>query len=293
MKNCADLVELISAYADGELTGSDKQRVEYHIAECESCSALLEIYREITVSVDESGVEPPEALSIGVMNVVRSESFSHAVDKPKQRSRFNIIMTRYAPIAAGLAVMLLVWQFSDVMFSGRDHSAPVAAPAAPAPMADMAMPAPAAPADMPVAEAAPAPESRMGLWDESAAAEMMEDFDAGSGEPEMFQTEPAPLDLEELERAMLSGERRTARETELIMTYISNAFAEITVTGRLPATLVGLEPRIVGSWFGWEMIFEIPSSEVPTLLKEIGNRDGVVVVHYNRDSTYAVVMYSP
>jgi len=291
MKNCADLIELISAYADGELTGSDKNRVEYHIAECESCSALLDIYQEITISVEESGVTPPEALSIGVMNVVRSESAHSVADKPKQKSRFQIMLTRYAPIAAGLAVMLLVWQFRDDMFGGRDTYAP--APAAPAPVADMAMPAPAAPAEAPVAELAPAPETRMESLEDMGAAGALDEADSWNIEPEMPQAEPIPIDSAELEEAMLSGEHRTARETELIAAYISNAYAEITVTGKLPAMLKDSEPRIVGSWFGWEMIFEIPSSEVPALLREIKNRDGVVVAYYERNSTYAVVMYSP
>ena len=206
-------------------------------------------------------------------------------------------MTRYAPIAAGLAVMLLVWQFRDDMFGGRDSSAP--APAAQAPVADMAMPEPAAdtyaaeaPAAAP-AEAAPAPEARMESLEDAGAAGAIDDAESWNIELEAPQAEQASIIDGELEEAMLSGERRTTRETELIMAYISSAFAEITLTGELPPLLVDLEPRIVGSWFGWEMIFEIPRSDVQKLLKEIGNREGVVVAYYDRSSTYAVVMYSP
>jgi len=44
---CAELGDLVSAYADGELAGDDLARVEAHVLACESCRARVEAYREM------------------------------------------------------------------------------------------------------------------------------------------------------------------------------------------------------------------------------------------------------
>ena len=78
MNNCDEIMELISSYADDELSQSDRRCVEEHLGVCESCSALLELYREISVAVDESGVPAPEALLDGVMKKVMNEESNAA-----------------------------------------------------------------------------------------------------------------------------------------------------------------------------------------------------------------------
>ena len=119
MNNCVELMELISAYADGELTQSDCRRVEEHLSSCESCSALLELYREISVALDESAVPAPEALCDSVMKKVLSEETTvagdtspagdtvPATDNADRRKPVRIMLLRYAPLAACLAIILL------------------------------------------------------------------------------------------------------------------------------------------------------------------------------------------
>jgi len=119
MKVCVKYSELISAYADGELTESESIDVEKHLEACDSCSALLALYREISVAVVESTVPAPESLSEGVMQKIQSGDYLPGVDKSddedeprsgdadKRRNVIRVMFTRYVPMAACLAIILL------------------------------------------------------------------------------------------------------------------------------------------------------------------------------------------
>ncbi|MCL2425642.1 MAG: zf-HC2 domain-containing protein [Oscillospiraceae bacterium] len=115
MKECTKIYELLSAYSDNEVTDSERLLVDRHLAACKDCSAMLEMFRDISDAVSEPHMEVPEALRIGVMNRVKSESVLENLvvseAKDKHRKRFGIMLTRFVPIAACLAVVVLVWQF--------------------------------------------------------------------------------------------------------------------------------------------------------------------------------------
>ena len=131
-------MELISAYADGELQETDRRRMEEHISMCESCSALLHIYREISVAVEESCVPAPEALRVGVMEKVLSDNAvsepgsthrnaqNNAQNNAQKRKPFRLIVLKYAPIAACLAIILLAmpWFISTFNQPKFDSFAP-------------------------------------------------------------------------------------------------------------------------------------------------------------------------
>jgi len=310
-------MDLISAYADGELKDPDTFQLEVHLCECDSCSALLEMYREISAASDEQIVEAPEALRIGVMNRIRNEEIFHtAGNTDKRRKPLNIILMRYAPIAACLVVMLFVWQFWGSLWGARDDAM---APAAPAPQSVMdtlepeepapeAPPAPAPPEAAPDAE----PEAAGGftnlLDDTNIEDDVLPDADDTEDTDGFAEdTEDADGNAEDADgnaedgdkepnggRSMPSGDR-SAEETEQIMQYIDGAYAQITVTGELPALLNDYQPQPFGSWFGWEMVFEIPSDKVPALMEELGDREEVSITQIpdNSESTYAIVMFSP
>jgi len=291
LKNCADKIESLSAYIDGELTGSNKQLLEEHIARCDDCSTLVKIKREISTSISESASNVPDALRIGVMNRIEAEDiiflnedkkkFANQRTKKNQHKHQGRLrrLSGYAPIAAGLAVMLLVWQFWGDIFGGQDSAMNMAAPA----VVQMT-----------------AQDSGGGMIDaaddqiESRVAEDLHLDDADAA----FETETpggsAPDVFSENESFPHQGEFRTNEETQQIMEYMAGAFAEITFTGKLPVLLAGHEPLPFGSWFGWEMVFEISSADVEPLLEEIGNREGLTVSrnHDNNESTYAIVLFS-
>jgi len=291
MNNCIEYLELISAYADGYLSESDVRRVDEHLEECVNCSALLKITREISVSVSESNVPAPDALRIGVMNRVRSESFFHAPVKVKERKRYQVMFTRYAPIAACLVVGLLVWQTWGYLW-GTSENAAFPAPGA-VPMYDAA--ASTSSADAPAA----APEAVMGVMDEEADDDselnriIPAPEAAGGSDDDLIAEEAEIASMDVLNDLMIRGDTRSERESEFIFDYIGNAFAQITVTGELPVMLDDYIPQPFGPWLDWEMVFQIPSEMVPDLLAELGNRDGVEVSYTDNNSTYAVVMYSP
>ena len=103
MNNCTDYYELISAYADGETNEDDRKLVIGHIAGCESCAARLEAYRDISQTVNRARKPAHPALREGVMTKIHSGD----TDKAMRSSRMRIVLFRYLPIAACLAVMLL------------------------------------------------------------------------------------------------------------------------------------------------------------------------------------------
>jgi hypothetical protein len=107
VNNCAEHIELLSAYADKELTESDIRRIEDHLSVCENCSALLEIYRGISTTAVESAEPAPEELCSNVMEAVMNEEAQPIDDSGKRRKLMRIVFTRYVPIAACLAVTLL------------------------------------------------------------------------------------------------------------------------------------------------------------------------------------------
>ena len=51
MNQCEDLTALISGYLDGELTQSDRQRVEIHLESCDDCRRTYEETRELREQV--------------------------------------------------------------------------------------------------------------------------------------------------------------------------------------------------------------------------------------------------
>ena len=108
MSNCAEYMELISAYVDGELTDADKQKLEGHLSACENCSALLDMYREASGVIADSCVAAPESLLTIVMDEVLREDRARAAIKTKRRRTARIVLTRYVPIAACLALAILV-----------------------------------------------------------------------------------------------------------------------------------------------------------------------------------------
>ena len=107
MTHCNDFEELISAYADDELTESERQRVEKHLAECDDCSSLLRIYSEISSITAESLEDPPPVLRENIMDSILSGKADIAAAKTKKLMLVSTITTKIIPIAACLAFILI------------------------------------------------------------------------------------------------------------------------------------------------------------------------------------------
>jgi anti-sigma factor (TIGR02949 family) len=52
--SCRDVVAQLSEYLDGELSASERQLLDYHLAHCEHCTALYDSTRKTIRLVTES-----------------------------------------------------------------------------------------------------------------------------------------------------------------------------------------------------------------------------------------------
>ena len=107
MIDCNDFFEFISAYYDGELSEPDCAYVQQHLDECENCSGLFEIYRDISLGTRSSLEPAPEALRRNVMDSILSGRADIASNRLKKLKLAGIISTRVVPLAACLALIII------------------------------------------------------------------------------------------------------------------------------------------------------------------------------------------
>jgi len=284
--NCIGIAELLCAYSDGELEDSKRHIVEDHLLICDNCSAILKVYGEISTAIDDTNVEAPEALRLGVMNRVKSEETHFKIEESKERKNYRFALTRFAPIAACLLVGLLIWQpwgrsldnadADPLSMYGHRQSG---TPDAPNPM----------PASVPSSDDGEAESSD----DEGPPSPSSMDNNLSLGEENILGD--VNFDLASISRRWeVPVEQMTDEDVEALFEYFSNAYAEITIVGELPVLLTHHEPLQFGSWFDWESVYHISRAEVTTLIEELGNRAGFEIHrnYSNTTSPYALVLYS-
>jgi len=323
MNNCSEYTELISAYADGELTDSDRQRVEIHLSTCESCSALLEVFREISSSVNEIGIPTPDTLRTGIMEQVLLEGTAPIPDNAKKPTKARGMIFRFAPIAACLALVLLTlpWiidYLGNSTSSDERNEAPMVAK-------DAAMEAPnsglmAIDGELLEGDGDIARSGEFGASGHSAfdpqlphpAADLSidpdEDADSGAYRydatlPDTPQDSPNDIFTQQPEGASSSqpienntnastGTGVAPEDVQNTLVDIDAAYAWITIVGELPDLLMKYRPEQLGSWLNYEMMYRIPRAAAQDFIKEISGQAGVTIVHNNENSEYAIVMYS-
>ncbi|NLT12936.1 MAG: zf-HC2 domain-containing protein [Clostridiales bacterium] len=116
MAECRKYRDMISPYADDELSGNAKDELERHLEMCASCRSLLLIYQNINVSAAGSLVEPPDSFTESVMSKIKalsenSDAGRHAEDKHKRSTRSVIIS-----IVAAAACLALAFIVSPGLF---------------------------------------------------------------------------------------------------------------------------------------------------------------------------------
>jgi anti-sigma factor RsiW len=57
---CREMVELVTDYLEGRLDGSERQRFESHVAECDGCTRYVD---QMRMTIDALGRIPPETIS--------------------------------------------------------------------------------------------------------------------------------------------------------------------------------------------------------------------------------------
>jgi hypothetical protein len=295
MKKCIDFTELISAYTDGELTSGEQRQVEEHLESCESCAALLALYREISGSADELSVDAPEALRIGVMNRIHGENSDRVNEAKKQQKRFHFILTRYMPIAACLVVMLFIWQYWGDLQQGFLENA--ASPAAEV-LLDT-MPAPAA---APAGDAGDDADNAVYGEETTAVFRIIptpeEDTESVYPETRRVTQADAPSNTPIGSDWNLSvpGGPQTVEEAEQIVIFLNQASTTMQFKGKLPAILSGYEPEDYSEWLGWDAIYIIQNEDIPVFIDELmqNNNYNTLFKEDNSDnanSTYAVILH--
>ena len=329
MDKCIEYLELISAYIDGELTEYDRKRVDEHLETCENCSAILDLYREVSVSAEESCVPAPEALRVGVMDKILSGETDSAAGAAsvKRQKTVRTLLTRYLPIAACLAVVLLTLPWimdNQSRQTGLDNISPAAAP-------EMSMAAPSSPdaeqdlmieakdrfggnataggggggsqmpesplggADMPMNDPAPAPAAEPAPAPAPAAAPGNAPAPGGVPTPSTSDPHASMSDADTGEHEQVTDDNSVPLlELEFwrIFGDFDDAYAWIEIIGDLPELLTAYVPEPQGDSPDLAAYYMVPRSVAQMLIDEIKARDGFDVPVINEDSDYAIVLFT-
>jgi anti-sigma factor RsiW len=106
--DCHNILELLSAYGDGEVTAGEKQLVEDHVAECEDCARRLGELEQLDLLL----ARLPEAKASAGFD----ESVSRRVRKPGNVITF--FTPRRVGVAAAAVAVLVVGVAVGVSFLG-------------------------------------------------------------------------------------------------------------------------------------------------------------------------------
>jgi len=104
MRQCAEYLEWISAYVDGELGEAEQIELFVHIEACPACVAALQIYQTMTIAIADMEAAPPLHLVDEVMDEIAPPQFQVVESRPRRRSG----MRRFAAVAAVFAVVAVV-----------------------------------------------------------------------------------------------------------------------------------------------------------------------------------------
>ena len=111
MRSCDEIVELISASLDGELTADEQTVLDEHIAFCPACSALLDDLRALhTAASGWEEVAAPADFTRRVMDAVAAESTRETKDNvipfPSRKAKSSY-WKKWTVSAAAIAIVVL------------------------------------------------------------------------------------------------------------------------------------------------------------------------------------------
>lgn len=180
MRNCDEILDLISAELDGELAEEEKAALYAHLEQCENCRRYRDALREMSDALENDLAEPPAALAQNVMERVS------AVSAPaKKPARIRYLRPLRGAALAAVAV-LAIW-------TGARLFAPKGATAS----------APTAAADMAAAESAESPAETM-LGEDMSRAAGASGATAPYAEP--AEAPAAPMEMPAAEEGPTEGE---------------------------------------------------------------------------------------
>jgi len=288
-------MEHLSAYADGELSGTDKRQMEAHLISCTNCSELLNLYRKMSEAEDVSNVPVPDALLSGVMERVHNDG-SRYEKNSNRHNRTQRTLMRYAPIAACLLIVLLAIPFAVPHLMAADDAAPAAELAAAAPEYALENNRRAAGAGMPVAEEAAEAEADFFMDAEPVAPAPAGDFIYD------MEFEEIMIDAYSAEEGLTTGmAEQIAPDIEFdddaILEDIilrTNLFAEIFIAGELPNIILNNYIPLPDEYLFYDYTAFLISHETAELLiLEMNGSDGFSYTPIYENGSYALVFHTP
>lgn len=99
MANCEKYRYMICGLVDGELTAEQEAELRAHLDTCQDCTRVYNAVSGISDAISEDLAEPPESLSKGIMNKIRSSSGSGKIH--------HFAFGRFTALAACIALVLL------------------------------------------------------------------------------------------------------------------------------------------------------------------------------------------
>lgn len=128
MTDCRKYSSMLSSFVDGELSEAESTKLAFHLKECASCQSLLTFYENISRSVGETLVEPPEDFAQKVMqkitNLPQNDSQTGGLVTKTKRTMKPIVLT-FVAAAACLALVFIVSPELFSISSGTDTVASV------------------------------------------------------------------------------------------------------------------------------------------------------------------------
>ena len=131
MRSCDEILELISASLDGQLTADEQTALDEHIACCPACSALLDDLRALhTAAADWEEVPAPAGFSASVMHAIAAEAAPKKADNVipfSPRTAKRNYRKKWGVSAAAIAIVVLGAVSAPSLmgnFSAKDAAAP-------------------------------------------------------------------------------------------------------------------------------------------------------------------------
>ena len=319
MNNCTEYLALISAYVDGELSESDELLLSGHLDKCAYCSSALKAYRGISTTICEECVPAPPSLCPNVMEKIANVDTDKVAANLKTYNTVNKVMTRYLPMAACLAFLILTAVLLPGIIGNRNKSAndyevsmQMAVPDRGNEEADMesesATDFDTAPRESNFAQGAGGYSPMSPNADPADISEDHDGYNSNKSDDRTFtqpmpdesmQNEPAPGEpLSNDESADIPGDDFAPIENdappssyEIEEEYIG-LYAIIIVSGEMPEILKKYDP--VYPAVGGQMHYEIPRDAAEILIEEIKGQGGASIEYYDIESgAYALVYYTP
>ena len=251
MKYCEEFEALLDLYVDGELEVADMIRVQEHLDCCSACRAYVDELLAIRAAFPEiEDTSVPEGFAEGVMAAI-------AASAPKAKKRSTPWKKILVPMAACLAVVVMVLPMSGLMNNARkEAAAPAEAPAA----------APAAALESFVADTAA---------EEDVPAEMVMDAPAEAPMPEeamdVHYTSTAAAPAAGVD-PRINGEAGLTQGTEAPAPYTAKLADDPRAVITLPpegANLELLVGRAADRQTDGRMEFELPFADYEMLLIQL------------------------